>query len=120
MIAWILGTLAIAALVFVLLSPLESLRWWADRGEREVRDTFELLPEESCADTDSHRFLVYLSGVGVLGGDELSGRELAWLESVAAEVPDVKIVADVFPYSVDNSGLLQQRYSATNRRANVR
>ena len=36
MIAWILGTLAIAALVFVLLSPLESLRWWADRGEREV------------------------------------------------------------------------------------
>lgn len=108
MIAWILGTLAIAALVFVLLSPLESLRWWADRGEREVRDTFELLPKESCAATDSHRFLVYLSGVGVLGGDELSGRELAWLESVAAEVPDVKIVADVFPYSVDNSGLLQR------------
>ena len=86
MIAWVLGTLAVAALVFVLLSPLESLRWWADRGEREVRDTFELLAEESCGTTDSHRFLVYLSGVGVLGGDELSGRELAWLESVAAEV----------------------------------
>ncbi|MFT3886820.1 MAG: hypothetical protein QM713_01465 [Arachnia sp.] len=108
MIQWVFGILAVALLVFVLLSPLESLRWWADRGEREVRDTFELLPGEARATTDSHRFLVYLSGVGVLGGDGLSGREIAWLDAVAAETPDVTIVADVFPYSVDNSGLLQR------------
>ncbi|SHK01211.1 hypothetical protein SAMN02745244_03753 [Tessaracoccus bendigoensis DSM 12906] len=108
MIVWILGTLAVVALVFVLLSPLESLSWWADRGEREVRQTFELLSSDSRDTVDSHRFLVYLSGVGVLGGDELSGRELSWLESVDAELPDVRVVADVFPYSVDNRGLLQR------------
>ncbi len=108
MISWLIGSVAVILFLFVLLSPLESLRWWADKGEKEVRGTFELVTSEVEEEHRSHRFVVYLSGVGVLGGDELSGREIAWLDSLDDDLPDVCVVADVFPYSVDNRGLLQR------------
>ncbi len=108
MIVWALGVAVVILFAFVLLSPLESLRWWADKGEVEVRRSFELLPSEHRRETTSHRFVVYLSGVGVLGGDGLSRREEAWLESLREALPDAVIVDDVFPYAVDNRGLLQR------------
>lgn len=108
MISVLLWILILILFLFVLLSPLESLRWWSDRGEKEVRRTFDVVPSE-CAEPDSyHRFVVYLSGVGSIGGDELSGRERAWLEVVDAQVAHVRVVDDVFPYAVDNRGLLQR------------
>lgn len=107
MITWALGILALILLLFVLLSPLESLRWWADKGELEVRRTFDLVPPEAGEDP-AGRYVVYLSGVGVVGGDRLSGREEAWLESLQQDLPEVRIVSDVFPYAVDNRGLLQR------------
>lgn len=94
--------------LFVLLSPLESLRWWSDKGEREVQATFDVVPSEVDEEHVSHRFVVYLSGVGVVGGDQLSNRELAWLDTLDDQLSDVCVVADVFPYSVDNRGLLQR------------
>lgn len=108
MIGYLLGIVALAVGLLVLLSPLESLRWWADKGEKEVRRSFEVLSAPAEHPTDSHHFVVYLSGVGVLGGDQLSTRELAWLDSLTEQAPQVCIVADVFPYSVDNRGLLQR------------
>lgn len=108
MITWALGILVLLLVFFVLLSPLESLRWWADKGEKEVRRTFELLPPEAAAQDRARRYLVYLSGVGVVGGDRLSVREEAWLESLRDALPEVRVVADVFPYAVDNRGLLQR------------
>lgn len=108
MITWALGILVLLLLLFMLLSPLESLRWWADKGEKEVRDTFELLPPEAASEDPARRYVVYLSGVGVVGGDKLSGREEAWLETLQEELPHVRIVSDVFPYAVDNRGLLQR------------
>lgn len=108
MITWTLGILALILLLFVLLSPLESLRWWVDKGEKEVRETFELVPPEAVAENPARRYVVYLSGVGVVGGDRLSSREEAWLESLRALLPEVRVVSDVFPYAVDNRGLLQR------------
>lgn len=108
MITWVLGILVLLLVFFVLLAPLESLRWWADRGEGEVRETFRLVPPDPSLSTVASRYVVYLSGVGSIGGDELSRRESAWIEELQAELPDVHIVADVFPYAVDNRGLLQR------------
>ena len=93
--------------LFVLLSPLESLNWWADRGEREVAHTMEQLALEPSPEPSSEHYLVYLSGVGTLGG-ELSRREQAWLDELARRMPCVRIVDDVFPYAVNNQGLLQR------------
>lgn len=108
MITWLLGIAVLIVFAFVLLSPLESLRWWADKGEVEVRRSFDVIPVDARAETSSHHFVVYLSGVGTIGGDGLSRRETAWLDLLRESVPDVVIVDDVFPYSVDNRGLLQR------------
>lgn len=97
----------LVVVLFVLLSPLESLNWWADRGEREVAHTMEQLALEPSSEASSEHYLVYLSGVGTLGG-ELSRREQAWLDELGRRMPGVRIVDDVFPYAVNNQGLLQR------------
>lgn len=106
MITWILAGIALLVLLFVLLSPLESLRWWANKGERELTATFDEIAAESQEPSAAQKFVVYLSGVGVLAGDQLSGREMAWLSALEEDLPECQIVADVFPYAVDNRGLL--------------
>lgn len=108
MIGWVLGILAILLFLFVLLSPLESLRWWADRGEREVRQSFEVVPCEPDASTGATHYVLYLSGVGDIGGSSLSKREAAWVDGLRELLPEMVVISDVFPYSVDNSGLMQR------------
>lgn len=109
MIAWVLGILLGALVVLALLSPLESARWWADRGEVEIRRTFGELPREAAAEQDdAELYVVYLSGVGDVGGNRLLDRESSWLVTLAEALPGVRVIADVFPYSVDNRGLLQR------------
>jgi len=110
--SWILITLAVVVLAFILVSPLESLRWWSSRGEQEVRSSFEIAPrpedELDRAGEEPRHFAVYLSGVGVISGDELSAREQAFVRGLEDEVPGLVVVDDVFPYSVDNRGLTQR------------
>lgn len=106
MITWVVGGVVLLVFLFVLLSPLESLRWWADKGERELVATFEEVPPLPQHAASSERFVVYLSGVGVLSGDQLSRREAAWLAELDDALPGWKVVSDVFPYAVDNRGLL--------------
>lgn len=112
MITWVIGGIVLVVLVFIVLSPLESLRWWVDRGERELSRTFEQVPALPEHATPAERFVVYLSGVGVLAGDALSNREQAWLAALEEQLADWRVISDVFPYSVDNRGLLVR---ATNR-----
>lgn len=111
--SWILITLLVVVLAFVLVSPLESLRWWSSRGEEEVRSSFEIVPGHEvralpAGQEEPHRFAVYLSGIGVLAGNELADREQALLQAVKDEIPGLVVVDDVFPYSVDNRGLTQR------------
>lgn len=106
--SWILTTVLLVVVGFVLVSPLESLRWWSNKGEQEVRSSFELLPPPEAGDSSATQFAVYLSGIGVLAGDELANREQAFLQGLEDEVPGLVVVADVFPYAVDNRGLTQR------------
>lgn len=106
--SWILITLLAVVLAFVLVSPLESLRWWSERGEEEVRSSFEIVPAARPAHEAPSRFAVYLSGIGVIAGDELAQRELAFVQALKDDVPDLVVVDDVFPYAVDNRGLTQR------------
>ncbi|MBB1484707.1 hypothetical protein H5392_12670 [Tessaracoccus sp. MC1865] len=109
MISWVLGGAALMVAAFVLLSPLESLRWWADKGQAEIAATFDpMRPPPQAAGAGPTAFVVYLSGVAVLSGDTLSDREDAWLAAVAEEVPGACIISEVFPYAVDNRGLLHR------------
>lgn len=114
MISWLLTVVAIVALVFALLAPLESLRWWARR--QDTASVGSLVHE---ADTDAdlaheplrpspRRYVVYLSGIGAVDGLTDSRRERAVLAALAESMPDVVVAADVFPYAVENRGLTQR------------
>ncbi len=111
MVLWIVGSLVGLLLLFALLAPLESLRWWSTRGAAEMRRTYELLervPEPRPAGRQPTRYVIYLSGVGMIDGHTLSARERGFCDRLAAALPDMPVVAEVFPYAVDNRSLLQR------------
>ncbi|MBK7821175.1 MAG: hypothetical protein IPJ61_08885 [Tessaracoccus sp.] len=107
--SWILTAILLVVFGFVLLSPLESLRWWSSKGEEEVRATFEELSDAELPPVrHKGQFAVFLSGIGTLSGTELTKRETAFVEALREELPDLVVVDDVFPYAVDNRGLNQR------------
>lgn len=107
---WILGGALVVLFTFALLAPLESLRWWSRRGAIETRRTFARIgaPTPALKGPLPDRFVVYLSGVGLVSGEGLSARERAVLDAVATALPTITLVADVFPYSAENRNLLQR------------
>lgn len=107
MITWALLILLVAFVVLMVLSPLESARWFADRESEGLARPLPP-PDDSRPGGDGRIFLVYLSGVGNVIGDEQSSREVEWLKALADEVPDVTVVDDVFPYAANNRDLLQR------------
>lgn len=114
MLGWLFGTIGGLLLLFALLSPLESLRWWSTRGATEMRRTYELLeraPVPRPAGPQPERYIVYLSGVGMIDGHTLSARERSFCAELAAALPGVPVIAEVFPYAVDNRSLLQRATS---------
>lgn len=110
MIVWALWTLLIGGVVLMILSPLESARWWARRDEAETRHALDIPPGEevAAADAEPRTFVVYLSGVGNVIGDEQSPREVAWLDALGEAMPGVTVIDDVFPYASNNRDLLQR------------
>lgn len=103
------GVLALV-LVFALMAPLESLRWWTRGKGAQMLGTL-VRPEpgpETAAEPPPRAFAVYLSGIGAVDGTTDSRRERATLADLAAALPDVVIAADVFPYAVENRGLTQR------------
>jgi hypothetical protein len=102
---------ALALLVGGLLSPLETLGWWAGwfgRGENELalaRHT----PTEG--DGEQRHFLVFLTGVHSVSGQTFARREQNLLFELRARLPE-SVVVEVFPYSVTNRALTGQRVFA--------
>lgn len=111
MIATLLTAALVLVLVFALLAPLESLRWWSKRSDAAVLDglarpepgTIEVVREEP-----ARMYAVYLSGIGAVDGTTDSHRERAVLTELGERLPDLAVSADVFPYAVENRGLTQR------------
>lgn len=115
MTGWILAVVLALLLVFAMLAPLESLRWWGRRKDAPTLAwlVHDIPPEDRVAPVqpDARRFVVYLSGIGTVNGLSDSRRERAVLAEVAQALPDVVVAADVFPYAVENRGLTQRASS---------
>ncbi|GCE13894.1 hypothetical protein [Tengunoibacter tsumagoiensis] len=98
----------ILLLVAALWSPFEALGWWAGWfGSRPHQ-----LVERPLDDPDkvTMQYVVYLSGIGAIGGDFLEREEQAFLDRLQEQLPQIKVVRDVFPYAMNNNGLTGQRF----------
>lgn len=106
-----LGLLILLALTF---APLESLGWWAREGADEAASTVQELAAAAAVrhPSDAEHYVVYLSGIGAVGGDSVPPEEMPLIENLQARLPNTRVVHDVFPYSVSNNGLTAQRPTA--------
>jgi hypothetical protein len=108
---WVLLMIAVGILVVLaLLSPLESLRWWAGWSEEEASRP---PPEASTHDAEPRaanpRYLVWLSGIGSVPGETEDPLEVRFLNALRERVPEAVIVDDAFAYSVRDNPLAGKR-----------
>ena len=94
--------------VSLALAPIESLGWWAGWLGPE---SDEAAPDRATPSADPPAeppacYVVFLSGIGSISGDELLPQETAFLDRLALELPDAQIVRDVFPYAPSGRQLL--------------
>src|SRR6476646_4230775 len=110
----ILGTVHILLLaglavivVLALVSPLESLRWWAGQSDEAVA----LAAPQSAAQLavpaalENAHWVVWLSGIGSVPGQTEDPFEVRFLQELRDRVPNVVIVDDAFAYSVRDNPL---------------
>ncbi|MFN8471262.1 MAG: hypothetical protein U0822_03505 [Anaerolineae bacterium] len=125
MIAQILGLiigvpLFVIGVVFVLLfivaayAPIESLSWWAgwdeDSEEPQAVYPYNVAPQYLRTDIpEADHYLVYLSGIGAISGDNVPQEEYPFIKLLENRLPGTRVITDVFPYSVNNKGLTSQR-----------
>ncbi|NOK60978.1 MAG: hypothetical protein GFH27_549289n40 [Chloroflexi bacterium AL-W] len=104
-------------LIIAMLAPLEALGWWAgwDHDQPSPQAPLELPTldhSQIVASQQAECYVVYLSGVGMLGGDMLTEKEQAFLDGLATQLPHAVIVRDIFPFSVTNRPLTNERVMA--------
>lgn len=118
MLGWILWILLGGLALLALMAPLESLRWWVRDGH-EVATLLSGMTEEDILAAGARaersqeaprQFVVYLSGVGAVGGAASNSKtEMHFLNALTERLPGACVTGDVFPYSVQNLGLPQRR-----------
>lgn len=107
----ILGIILFWALLMALLSPLESLGWWAGWfGDKAEADEVKLdrLGAQALP-PGKHHFIVFLTGIGGVKPEVHIPEERRFLDHLAERMPEAVIVDDIFPYSVTNRALTGNR-----------
>lgn len=111
MISAVVGVLLAAMIVSLLLSPIETLGWWAGWYGEGLEHPHEFAPapyHEIGAGKHPYQYVVYLDGIAKVGAtnyDDVQGL----LDGLSAELPHAVILGDLMPYSVRNLGLLEER-----------
>lgn len=100
----------LALLVSLILAPLEALGWWA--GWLGPVENEAIAPGEQWADADPAGtdppscYIVFLSGIAAITGDELLKRDALFLARLRQQLPQARFIADVFPYAPSGRSLL--------------
>lgn len=100
----------IALIIAALLSPLETLGWWAGwYGDRvDTQHPLERTDEVPERGRPVTRYIVYLDGIGQFQSTYSPEAE-QFLQELEQALPDVAIVRGIMPYSVLNKTLVQER-----------
>jgi hypothetical protein len=104
---WLAVLCSIPLVVAAMTVPISALVWWA--GWRRQRPPAALVPPEIAPPTDGP-FLVYLSGIGDISGDYSTRYEDYFLAALAARLPGLVLISDVFAYSMENLSMTSQRH----------
>jgi hypothetical protein len=87
-----------ALVLSLAVAPMESLGWWAGwLGPDPEEEPPPPPPEPDAADAPPACFVVFLSGIGSISGEELLPTETAFLDRLQVALPEARIVRDVFP-----------------------
>jgi predicted Abi (CAAX) family protease len=99
----------IALIIAALLSPLETLGWWAGwYGDRVEATVPPGTTEAPVPEHQPSRYLVYLDGIGQVKSTYSPDVE-QFLGTLEQSLPDVVIVRGIMPYSVLNRTLVEDR-----------
>ncbi|PZU97484.1 MAG: hypothetical protein DCF32_20550 [Leptolyngbya sp.] len=102
----LLTALGIFFLAWGTISPISTLSWWLRNGNDLTNQRPNLPAGATTTEAGTQCYLVFLAGVGNVADVDLDPGEDAFLNQMAAAVPDCAVVRGVFPYSAvsDNVG----------------
>lgn len=106
---YLVGFAALLILIMAILSPFESLGWWAGWTRRDLDATTKEVTLSESDITEASHFVVYLTAIGGISSEDISRREHHFLQLLREQIPGVAIIDDVFPYSVSNNPLNGER-----------
>ncbi len=107
----LLGLLALA-IAFALASisvAVAVLFWWAGWTSQHAERRDADAPLEPAAPAPRAAYLVYLSGIGHISSDYSTRYEDALLAAIAMRRPELAIIHDIFPFSVNNASMASER-----------
>jgi hypothetical protein len=107
-LAILLG-LILAFLLASIAVAIAMLFWWAGWTDQRVAQPAAMAQAATPAAAQHCVYMVYLSGIGHISSDYSTRYEDAFLAAIAAQVPDLAIVHDVFPFSAHNEGMTSER-----------
>lgn len=94
--------------LMAIVSPFESLGWWAGWSKRGSKKNEPAQPITPHSESTKY-YIVYLTAVGGISAADISKRERRFLAGLQEQLPDTVIVDDVFPFSVTNNPLNGER-----------
>jgi hypothetical protein len=110
-LAALLGLLVVLALASIGVAAAVLLWWagWTTRRSAQHASASPAAPALAPPSPPHAAYLVYFSGIGHISGEYLTRYEDAFLAAIAAQVPGVAVVRDIFPFSVNNQAMTSER-----------
>jgi len=109
---YVLAILAGLIILFLLASIMVAIAvlfWWAGWTDRRGALRVTPTPDAHPTAVQQRVYMIYLSGIGRISSTSATRYEDAFLAAIAAQVPDLSIIADVFPFSVQNESMINER-----------
>jgi hypothetical protein len=111
----LLVSVAIGALVVsLLLSPIETLGWWAGwygHGLEDPRQIGQKAPTQ--VGQPAHHYVLYLDGIANVGGFQYRDVQ-GLLDGLTADLPNTRVIGNIMPYSVRDVALLSEQRPLAN------
>lgn len=116
LVEYLLVAVVAVAVIAWILSPLETLSWYARRGARQSRkaaDEFALaLASAPPVHREGRVFVAYFSGIAAFDDETIARAERPILRRLAQTFPEITIVEGLYPYAVENRDLVDGRASS--------